>query len=92
MAFSGEPVAQLGGLQHGDCVGDAQREDAPAVGHGRKGQVGQGEENTALTHTRPVQVVLLHGDFRTGVPQADFCQLHSDAPGKTVTLVQVFDK
>ena len=63
-AFGREGITQLAGLHEGDGIGDAQGEDAMAVGYGSKGEVGQRVENAALTYPSPIEVTFRNGELR----------------------------
>ena len=85
-----QPVAQLGRLNKGDVVADAQRQDAPSVGYGSKSQIGQRVEYSSLAYSRSVQVMFLYRQFGTGKSFAHLGQLCPDALGEAVFVIQFF--
>ena len=90
-AFRDNMVTQLRRLQKGDGVADTQGEDAVAVAHTSKGKVGQRVYHAALAYVGTIQMPFLHGQFSFGIAFADFGELCSDAVGKAVILVEVFE-
>ncbi len=67
--------ARARGLGVGDGGVDAERQRAVGVGGRAEGQIGQGEDGSALHHVGPVEVLLADGHGGGGPAVADLRDL-----------------
>ena len=84
--------AQLCRSYKGDVVGDAEAEDAMRVGNGCEGQVGEGVDDSTLTHSGTIEMPWSDGELGHSVTLAHFGELGANASGKLVVVVETVFK
>lgn len=81
-------VAETGGLEESDRIGNAKGYQAMAVGHGGEGEVGKGIVDTSLAYPGPIDMAFSHIKFSTRITLADLGQLCADRSREMVICIQ----
>ena len=84
--------AQLSRSDKGDVVGDAEAEYAMRIGYGCEGQVGEGVDDSTLTHSGTIKMPRSDGELGRGITFAHFGELCANAFGKLVVVVKTVFK